>query len=260
MASLQARVAARGYPVFDLSGQSGQGALQDSTLPSGTSAGSAGPAWADPNSDPASVPASLPAPEPYVMAGMFGLPGGTNPDNTPRTHAAPMFDSTLPRGLDYIEADATHSATFTGMAVRDDIGSVRSFQFSQSLTEGNGEAAMDPVRGQLRANAGFDGVQGYGGGGPGPGGTNLPELTTLDRSFPGETYTTFVNAAEVPLYVPDAAQFIPTDPAMAPWLGGNYDAPTVSSRQQDIIAADTPSQGPTYATPATASVFWGVSG
>lgn len=256
--SLQARVAARGYPVFDVSGQSGQGTRPDSTLPAGAGAGTADPAWTNRANDPGWTPATLPAPEQYVMPGMYGLPGGRNPDSTPRTHAAPLYDSTLPRGLDYIEADAAHGGTFNGPAVRHHPGSQRSLRFSQALTEGNGATNLDPVRGQLRSNAGFDAVQGYGGGGRGPGGTNEPELTTLDRAFPGETYhNVFVSAAEVPLYVPDASQFIPTDPAMAPWLGGNFDAPTTSSRVQGIIAADTPNQGQAWSTPAMASSFWG---
>jgi hypothetical protein len=259
MPSLQARVAARGFPVFDLAGQSGQGALPDSTLPSGPPAGAANPAWSDPNNDPGWQPTGIGPPEPYITAGMFGLPGGFKDDDTPRTHAAPIYDSTLPRGVDYIEADATHAPVFNGITVRRP-STQAAMQFSQQITEGNGESNLEPVKGQLRAMGKFDGVQGYGGGGPGPGGTNLPELTVHDRQFPGPNSATlnFVNAAEVPLYVPSALQFIPQEPAMGPWLGGNYDVPTVSTHAQDVIPADTPTQGPPVFTPAVAasSSFW----
>lgn len=257
--SVQARAAARGFPVLNTGGQTGTGALPDSTLPSGPAAGTESQAWSNPNVDPASVGAQLASPDPFVISGMYGLPGGSNPDNTPRTHAAPMYDPTLPRGIDYIEADATHAPVFNGVAVRHDVPKVTSMQFSQQLEEGNGEAAIDKVTGQLRANAGFDGQQGYGGGGPGPGGTNLPELTVLDRQFPGETYKTFVNAAEVPRRDAEAVQFIPSDLSMSPWTGGGYNVPTSTTAQQNIIPADVPAQGPPTATPASTFSFWGAA-
>lgn len=258
--SLQARVAGRGYPVFDAAGQSGQGHLPDSTLPSGPPVGSADPAWVNPANDPGWQPGTLGPPDALVMGGMFGLPGGWKLDDTPRTHAAPMADPTLPRGIDYIEADATHEPVFNGPEVRRDVGTVAQLGgFAQQLAEGNGQVILaGGIPGQLRGNAPFDAVQGYGGGGKGPGGTNLPELTTLDRQFPGETYhNVFVSAAEVPRYDVAALQFIPSDLAQAPWVGGNYDAPTASTAPQGITPADTPDQGTPWTTAASASSFWG---
>lgn len=257
--SLQARVAGRGYPVFDASGQSGVGRLPDSTLPTGLQAGSSDPAWQDPNIDPGWLPATLPAPDPFITGGMFGLPGGWKVDDTPRTHAAPMADLTLPDNEGAIEADAAHEALFNGPAVRRDVGTQASLRFGQQLLEGNGQTLLaGGLPGQLRGNAPFDGVQGYGGGGRGPGGTNLPELTTLDRQFGGETYhNTFVSAAEVPRYDVAAIQFVPSELAQAPWLGGNYDVPTASNAPQQVIPADVPAQGTPWATPASASSFWG---
>lgn len=267
--SVIARAAGRGFPVFDVSGQSGQGALQDSTAPPART-GLPTASWTDPNTDLASQPAQLPPPEIYMLGGlMWGLPAGSNPDNNPKsaagpwspqgnTHAAPFADPSLPVGEYFAEADAAHGPVFTGPAVRSDIGTVTRMGMSRSLTEGNGPLTQQQLTGPIRANAGLDGVQGYGGGGPGPGGTNLPELTTEQRAYPGETYTTFVSAGEVPLLVPAADQFIATAPELPPYMP-TWDAPTANVSAQDPVTTDTPLQGPAIAPPASAYApgFWG---
>lgn len=269
--SVTQRAAKRGFPVFSASGQSGQGALQDSTAPP-PAAGLPTATWVNPASDPGSVPATLPPPEEYALGlTMWGLPGAANPDNNPKsapdqyspagnTHAAPFADPSLPVGEYFAEADAAHADIFTGPAVRNDIGTVTQFGLHRSLTEGNSPLTQQKLTGPIRANAGFDGVQGYGGGGPGPGGTNLPELTVEERDYPGQTYTTFVSAAEVPFLTTDAVQFIAYAPELPPFTGV-YDAPTADVSAQDVTTTDTPAQGRPLA-PAPASYayvpgFWG---
>ena len=56
---------------------------------------------------------------------------------------------------------------------------------------GQGSAAdtLQPLTGQIRSNAGLDAVQGYGGGGPGPGGVNVPQGPTTEvMTFGGYTF------------------------------------------------------------------------
>lgn len=265
------RAAQRGFPVWDVSGQSGQGALQDSTAPPPV-AGLPTATWTDPNQDPASQPAILPPPEEFMLGlTLWGLPGALNPDDNPKsapdpgspegnTHAAPFADPSLPVGEYFAEADAAHAGVFTSPEVRRDIGTVAEFGLQRSLTEGNDTTNLQKLTGQIRSNAGLDGQQGYGGGGPGPLGTNLPELTVEARDYPGETYTTFLNAAEVPLLVAVPDQFIATAPELPPFTGV-YDGPTANVSAQDVTSTDTPAQGPALQPAAQGYVyvpgFWG---
>ena len=250
--SIQARVAARGYPAFNLAGQTGEGTLPDSTLPSGIPPGSPMSPWADPNTDPASVGAVLPAPESYVHSGLWGLSGSPNPDDTPRTHAAPLADPTLPLPEYWAEADATHAATFNGVQLRRHPGTLAEFGQSEDLAAGSPDGPLQRLSGQIRSMGRFDGVQGYGGGAGGVNGTNehMP-LTVQDISYPGpEGNPVFVNAAEKPFLTTDAVQFIASAPELPPFTGV-YDAPRTSVLAQDIITADSPAQGP--AVPAAPS-------
>lgn len=252
------RAAGRGFPVFDFAGQSGQGALQDATAKP-PRAGLPGAAWTDPNTDPGSVPAQLPPPEEYALGlTLWGLPGAPNPDNTPRTHAAPHAD---PAALALGEGDDFHAPLFTGVAVRQDVGTRP--RMRQGRTGGQGSTAdtLQPLTGQIRSQAGYDAVQGYGGGGPGPGGVNSQQgPATDDMTFGGETYhNVFVSAGEVPLMVPDADQFIVTAPEF-PAYAASFDAPTASVQAQDTPPADVPAQGPPAGAgqlPAYAASFWG---
>jgi hypothetical protein len=253
--SLQARVSGRGFPVFDFAGQTGQGALPDSTAPPWV-AGLPNAPWTDPNTDPASVPATLSPPQEYVLGlSLWGLPAAANPDDTPRTHAAPFAD---PAQLAAGEDDGTHSALFNGPAVRQPVSLGT---FAESRVEGQGSAAdtLQPLTGQIRSMAGYDAVQGYGGGGPGPGGVNTPQGPTTDQmTFGGYTYhDVMVNAAEVQFLVPSADQFIATAPELPPYTA-TFDAPTTSVMAQNVIAADVPAQGPPLApaVPAYATSFW----
>lgn len=257
--SLYARTAARGFPVFDASGQSGQGALQDSTaLP--PSAGLPTAPWTDPNTDPGSVPAQVPPPEIYILGGsLWGLSGAPSPDDTPRTHAAPIADPTAPEDVYIAEANAAHGPVFTGVAERQPVARG---QMRQGRQGGQGSAAdtLQPLTGQIRSMGGYDAVQGYGGGGPGPGGVNNPQGPVTDlMTFGGETYhDVFVSAAEKPFLVAQPDQFIASAPELPPYTP-TYDAPTVSVHAQDIPATDTPAQGPPVAAavPAYATSFWG---
>jgi hypothetical protein len=255
--TLQERAAGRGFPVFDYAGQSGQGALQDATAPA-PAAGLDSGTWTDPNQDPGSVPAPAITPEEFQLGlTLWGLSGAINPDDTPRSHAAPFTD---PAQLAVGEDGGTHGPLFTGVAERQPVTLGR---FRESRVQGEGSHAdnLEPLTGQIRANAGRDAVQGYGGGGPGPGGVNDPQGPVTDvQVFPGETYTPFVNAAEKPFLTPEAAQFIATAPELPPYMP-TWDAPTTTVSAQQVAGTDTPAQGAELpaaaaALPAYAGSFW----
>lgn len=259
--NLYQRAAGRGFPVFDRSGQSGVGHLPDSTRPGTSVPGEAGLPWRDPNVDQASVGAELAAPQEFIAGGLWGLSGSPNPDHTPRTRAAPFADPTLPVGQYYSEADAAHGADFGAYEDRLFLNTKTHRPLDLVYEAGSGPSNLEPLTGQIRANAGLDGVQGYGGQGKGPRGTNesMP-ITVEQRNYPGQFYSAdqFVSAREVPFIVPVADQFIAKAPEFGPWLGGFYDVPTAQTRAQDITSGDTPAQGGTLSDgpPAYAMSFW----
>lgn len=255
-ASVYQRASQRGFPVFDYGGQTGQGALPDSTAPP-PAAGLPSAAWTDPNTDPGSIPAALPPPQEYVLGlSLWGLPGAPNPDNTPQTHAAPLAD---PAELAAGEGTDLHQSPFTGVEVRHHPGTKLIRRQGRVGGQGSSADTLQPLTGQIRSNAGKDAVQGYGGGGPGPGGVNSVQGPTTDlTTWDGETYhNVFVSAAEVPLLVPSADQFIATAPELPPYAP-TFDAPTATVRAQDVSGADTPAQGPAVGAglPAYLTSFW----
>ena len=258
--SVTARAAARGFPVFGGSGVTGQGALPDSTLPSGTPPGSPTAQWSDPNTDPASVGATLTPPEEFVDGGsLWGLGAALNPDDTPGGHAAPMADPTLPRWEYYAEADATHADEFSGHRLRRRPGTLETFGQREDLAAGSPPGPLQPLAGQIRSMGRLDGVQGYGGGADGPGGVNahMP-LTVQDTEYPGpEGHRVFVSAAEKPFLTSDAVQFIATAPELPPFTGV-YDAPRTSVLAQGVIAPDSPLQGqPVAPGSGVLPLMWG---
>ena len=243
------------------SGQTGQGSLPDSTLRGSSGPGEPSGTWTDPNQDPGSVPATMGPPAEFVTGGLWGLSGSLNPDKTPRTHAAPFADPTLPVGEYYLEADAAHAYTRGGPEERRNIPSVATFRLDHVTADGGSGGPLQPLSGQIRSQAGYDAVQGYGGGADGPGGVNATmPLHTEQRLYPGNGYSAdnHVNASEVPFLVPGADQFIAQAPELGPWMGGMYDGPTASVRTQDIITGDTPAQGGPVGQglPAYATSFW----
>lgn len=262
--SLYARTAARGFPAFNASGQTGTGALPDSTRRGTSQAGEPSGSWTDPNVDPGSVVTGVGPPDDYIDSGMlWGLPGGANPDDTPRTHAAPFADPTAPIGTYFAEADAAHGNMFNGMEVRNDVGLQPQYALDH-VTGVNGSGSnQQPLTGQIRALGGYDAVQGYGGGADGPGGVNASmPLLADDRNYPGSLYDApgFISAHEVPFLSAEVSQFIVSEPAYPVFTGGGFEGPTYNVAAQDVVTADTPAQGPPVAVaasaPAYANSFW----
>jgi hypothetical protein len=261
MTGLYQRLAARGFPFYDLGGQAGQGALPDSTRPGTSEPGQPDGTWTDPNIDPGSVGAGLAAPEQFISGGLWGLSGAANPDRTPRTHAAPFADPTLPVGEYYAEADAAHGFDAGAADRRSRPPSNPSFRFRRTRTTGGANSNLQPLDGQIRVNAGYDGVQGYGGGGDGPRGTNqyMP-LATDQQAFPGNVIVRFDDAGDVLRSDAEAGQFIPAAPEFGPWLGGGFDGPTAQVLAQQVTTGDVPAQGAPLpaqpSLPAYANSFW----
>lgn len=264
--SIYARAAGRGFPVWDASGQTGQGALQDSTAPAPVT-GLPTATWTDPNTDPGSVPAVLPPPEMELLGlTLWGLGGSPNPDDTSRSHAAPMTDPAL---LAMGEDGGTHAPVFTGAALmnpgsgQSEVGTLTRMRQGRDQGQGSTADNLEPLSGQIRSNAGMDAVQGYGGGGPGPGGVNDPQGPVTDvMTFGGQTYTNvMVQAAEVPFLSADAVQFIVTAPEFPPYAP-SFDGPTASVLAQQAGIPDVPAQGAQLAPAAPAYAgyapgFWG---
>jgi hypothetical protein len=255
--SVYARAAARGFPVYDASGQTGQGRLQDSTAKP-PAAGLPDAPFTDPNQDPGSVPAALAPPQEYQLGlTLWGLPGAGNPDDTPRTRTAPRADpALLAAGID----EGTHGPLFTGVAVRNDIGTSAAMRQGRQGGQGSTADTLQPLAGQIRSQGGYDAVQGYGGGGPGPGGVNDPQGPTVDlTTFDGETYhNVIVSAGEVPFLSAGGDQFIASGAAEFPAYMPSFDSPTANVTAQATVGTDTPATGPELtALPASATSFWG---
>ena len=204
-------------------------------------------------------------------------PGGLDAYPVGPYHDAPLIDPGLAvEGLEvgktgkwrgYLEANAAFGENnnaqeilnpgsdgwlggFSGVMRQDHVGPV----------EGNQQPLQEAVPRSLRGNAGLDAVQGYGGGGKGPGGTNLPEITEDHRDYPGEFYAAdaFTQVGEVPHLDAETAQFIQNQPGQAPWTGDMWDLPLVQTHAQDIIPADVPLQGPQLADNFTVQPMWGL--
>lgn len=218
------------------------------------------------------------------VQGVEGIPKPVADDPVPAGpyHDAPMIDPGLAtfdpvsghedsQALAHLEADATHSGVsdnsvrlinpgggtgetyvgFQGVMRQDHVGPA----------EGNDPSPVaDKVTGQQRTIAGLDGQQGYGGGGKGPGGTNLPELTTETRDYPGTFYAhdAFTNVGEVPHIDAETAQFIQNQPGQAPWTGDMWSFPLVQTHAQDITPADVPLQGPQVSDNFSVAPLWGL--
>lgn len=261
--SLYERAAARGFPVFNASGQTGQGALADSTAPPAR-AGLPAAAWADPNTDPGSVGAALPLPQEYQLgAGLWGLPAGANPDDgVYGPHGVPMADPTADEASYIAEATGAHGPVFNSAAIRHHPGTLEHMDQGRQGGQGSSAAIQVPLPPPMRALGGFDAVQGYGGGGPGPGGVNEPQGPATDlMTFGGHAFTadSFVSAGEVPFLSVSADQFIASAPELPPYAPA-YDVPTANVSAQAVVAVDTPALGPSL-SPGAPGVyvpgFWG---
>lgn len=224
MAGLYDRVQSRGFPSAVAAGVTGAGALDSQGHARGPQD------LADSNPDQYST---LPGFEPDRVAelggvplleGWFGLPGsGSNPDQTPRTHAAPgpgwagSYDS--PELLQVrLNSVAIHSADFGALEPRiTSPNGLAQPDIDQWRANESGETAQDPVTGQLRAWGGRDRVQGY----------NLSNRYGFDAGHRERTtlsapvVNTYLDPSERPFVIPQGSgNFAPTDAVQGPQPAG----------------------------------------
>ena len=222
---LYARVEARGFPSSVAAGLTGSGALE--------SQGSARPPQDLTLSDPSAyttLPGMLPEPVAGVdiplLEGTWGISGaGSNPDQTPRTHAAPSpgwaGSYSDPELLTVREnSSLIHSADFGALAPRMSSPAATAEPELDIWSSNNaGENVLDPVRGQLRAMGGRDTTQGY----------DLRNRYGFDAGHRERITITdpqpmaYLDPAERPFVVPQASgAFTPTDAVWGPDPAGTY--------------------------------------
>jgi hypothetical protein len=218
VAGLYARVQSRGFHSGLVDGQTGAGALD-----------SQGHAQApqylgDSNPDqystlPGYQPDHVAQLGPPILEGWFGLPGGINPDRTPRTHAAPgpgwagSYDD--PELWQVHENSvAIHSVDFGAREPRiTSPNGLAQPHVDQWSANEPGESVQSPATGQLRAWGGRDDVQGYGLRNRFGFDAGHRQRTTLSAPV----VNAYVDPAERPFVVPEASgNFTPTDAVQGP--------------------------------------------
>lgn len=234
-------------------------------------------------------------------APMWGLPAGTRPAELPHaqtadappagprtpvaghlmfgqyqggvegpSHAAPFPN--LPMGspwnheqdvLYFEEENEVHGVNFGGHAARNDIPFLPDMPgWSHEPENEGGSTNLQPLSGPIRAQAGLDAVQGYGGGGPGPGGTNADKQYGYWRDESRQAVDirpVMVNAAEIPFRTELPQMFTATDQTTTgPPVDYGYAAPTVNMiPQAPYEPPPVASGGPLPAgQPAWAGSFW----
>lgn len=275
--ALYGRVQARGFPVpaaFSDDAEAVSAAALDSQ------GGSADPAhgdvtWGASPSTLTGYAAEGPGPVGVEIAGDRPGPGDAlDPDQTPgygpgtfRSHAAPWpgwagsyHDA---EALDAMHGNSRriHAANFGGRLLQD-FGPLQgpgdvTLPMDPSGTEDYGDSAQAPLQGAQRVLGGRDAVQGYGGGGSGPGGVDGYGYAAVKANRLGVTgnmVIAYLDPAERPFVVPQGAgSYIPTDAVTGPGPhlsflaadGITYNDPTAytaapepATLQSDLTAAD----------------------
>jgi len=273
---LYARVASRGFPTSVDVGTTGEGALYNSGNPDLMhQQQTAVPGFTPAQTMKGFAPEPLPPVSVYISDDDYGLVGDrADPDQTPgygpgafRTHNAPMAGPNLnaptpwatPQQLGEIagsleEVRGIHSQRFArsrgyvqSAEVTVQVGQQTAGEIGETLSD-NGSG------GQMRGMAGIDSVQGFGGGGSGPGGINgrYPNEKHYLTTAEGSVLNATVDPSERPLTVPQLGQtFKLTGPDFGPgpWQSGfetygNYHPPTDYGVQSE-------SPLPTLAEPLT---------
>ena len=163
-----------------------------------------------------------------LLESTWGLAGaGSNPDQTPRTHAAPgpgwagSYDSPELWQV-HDNSVAIHAADFGALEGRitSPNGLAQSPMNQWSANE-PGETAQDPVTGQLRYMGGRDRVQGYNRSNRYGFDAGHRQRTTLGNPV----VNTFLDSAERPFVVPQlTGSFLPSDTVQGPQAAGNMRA------------------------------------
>lgn len=224
MAGLYDRVQSRGFPSTITAGLNGAGALDSqghARAPQDLADSNPGQYSTLPGYEPDHVAELGGVP---LLEGWFGLPGsGSNPDQTPRTHAAPgpgwagSYDS--PELLQVHENSvAIHSADFGALRPRiTSPNSITQPEFDQWSSNEPGENVLEPVTGQLQFMGGRDDAQGY----------SLRNRYGFDAGHRQRTtleapvINTYLDPSERPFVIPQASgNFAPDDAVQGPQAPG----------------------------------------
>jgi hypothetical protein len=224
---LYGRIAARGLHSAVADGLTGSGALDSQGGPTDPAHGENITETGQYSTLPGYLPEGPADVSVPLLEGTWGISGaGENPDQTPQTHAAPVpgwaGSYKDPALLEMHDRSAEiHAIDFGALA--------RRTQSPRAIAEpdldvehiaSQGEVPLDPVTGQLRAMGHYDGVQGYGGGADGPGGTNSYGFSDVRRTritANGHQPMAYLDPAERPYIVPQVSgTFTPTDAVWGP--------------------------------------------
>lgn len=266
MTGLYGRVSARGFPVPAAYAASPEAVSQAALEAQG---GTADPAhgqnvWGPPTSTLQGFSPEGPAGVQVEMRADIPGPGSpSDPDQSPgygpgtfRSHAAPWPQPVLGqhdlegRASRAQESRAIHGVRFAHGMPQDapPVGGT-DLPMNPSGTEDYGASNQAPLSGAARVLGGRDSVQGYGGGGSGPGGVNghgFGAVKARHQNVTGNVVNAYLDPADRPFYVPQAGgSFIPTDAVAGPepWasllaadgLAYNDPSPYVPSPEPDTL-------------------------
>lgn len=257
MAGLYDRVQSRGFPSSVSAGQHGAGALDSQGHARSPQV------LTDSNPDqystlPGFQPDHVSPLGPPLLEGWWGLPGGSNPDQTPQTHAAPgpgwagsYDDPELWQVHD--NSVQIHSVDFGAREPRiTSPNGIAQPDTDQWSSNDPGDSVQDPVSGQLRYMGGRDDRQGY----------TLRNRYGFDAGHRQRTtlsapvVNAFIDPAERPFVIPQASgNFTPTDAVQGPnpvgYMRGaenvNSTPPSSYAPSPDTELAAPPAGGPAIA-------------
>ena len=214
----------------------------------------------------------------YEVLGDIPGPGTlTDPDQTPgygpgtfRTHAGPVpgwagsYHDHEALSTLHQNSREIHGVNF-GAPLLQDFTPLQSpggtvLPMDPSGTEDYGASNQAPLSGAQRVLGGKDAVQGYGGGGSGPGGVDGYGYGSVKADHPnisGNVINAYLDPAERPFIVPQAAgSYIPTDAVTGPGPFASYlDA---AGNAYDDPSAYTPAPEPaTLKAPLTEAIAYG---
>lgn len=265
MPGLNARVAARGFPVSATAGETGVGALESQGGPVNPDHGETLS-----NPTPSTITgydtADTVAGQPYtLLEGMWGLTGTlVDPDQTPQTHAAPVpgWAGSYAPSEDlndmHINSAQIHSEDFGALVRHTHVQGVTGAepQWDQWTANTPGETPLQKLDGQIRAMGGRDDVQGYG----------LRNNYGFDAGHIERHVDTipqpmsYLDPGERVFVIPQASgSFTPNDAVQGPgewssgWDGGSisYTDPSAYTPATEPALLQTPQQG----APASAGWF-----
>ena len=275
---LYGRVQARGFPVSPAYAGSPEVVAQASLEAQGGTAdpSHASQRWGPPTSTlPGFAPEGPPPPQLEVRADIPGPGAPSDPNQSPgygpgtfRSHAAPWPQPVLTAdpadtARRAQESLTIHGVDFGGRKLQEYAGVVPQddgLPMNPSGTEDYGASGQAPLSGAARVLGGLDSVQGYGGGGDGPGGVNSHGYSAVKarhQNVTGNVVNAYLDPADRPFVVPQAGgSFVPTDAVAGPEPFASMLAADGASWHDPSPYVPAPEPG-TLQAPLNAAQAWG---